>query len=516
MKLSRIFYLLAVMLVTGSLLYAGGARSGGTQSASGRQKLRVEIYDRGTAGLNLTNNLKTRFVQEKFGDPRNVDIEFVPVPRAQEIDMLNILMAANNAPDICFTYNTATVTNYVQEGGLLDLGPYLQTESGKKLTAYMTPAVLEYGVWNGIQYAIPAKRIEAAAICTYIRKDWLDKLGLKPPATFDEFYQTLIAFKTRDPGGLGNAVIPMALDGYEGKIYSMAQIILDAYTDPLTPEQLACYPYFYRPGIKEGMRYMNKLYNEGLISPNFALDKDYSQLIRDVTSGKVGAFIREPMGWPYGNNGNELENSVPGAVFIPIDPFPNKQGVRVKFGYDPIGMYNIIPKTSKAPHLAIDYLSWMSESDVLFFLQNGQQGIHYERLQDGIPTGVKTTSDLPNEHKVSGDMAIIVNGSDYGSEELNNKAILLSDPKFGQYRIDAAKIARTGMYLTPSIKTPIRSESELGATVRDKGNELYVRSIMCPPAQFDQIFDSFLKEYMDIGGKRIMDEKLAAWAKEHP
>jgi hypothetical protein len=92
----------------------------------------------------------------------------------------------------------------------------------------------------------------------------------------------------------------------------------------------------------------------------------------------------------------------------------------------------------------------------------------------------------------------------------------LSDPKFGQYRIEAARIARTGMYLTPPIKTPIRSESELGATVRDKGNELYVRSIMCPPAQFDQTFDSFLKEYMDIGGKRILDEKLAAWAQEHP
>jgi putative aldouronate transport system substrate-binding protein len=222
------------------------------------------------------------------------------------------------------------------------------------------------------------------------------------------------------------------------------------------------------------------------------------------------------MGWPYANNGNELEKSVPGAVFIPIDPFPNKQGVRVKFGYDHIGMYNIIPKTSRVPQLAIDYLSWMSEKDVLFFLQNGQEGIHYERLQDGIPVGVKQMADIPNEYKVSGDMAIIINGSDYGSEELNNKAILLSDPKFGQYRVDANKIAGTNMILTPSIKTPIRSESELGPTVRDKGNELYVRSIMCPPAQFDQTFDSFLKEYMDIGGKRIMDEKLAAWAKEHP
>ncbi|GHV86767.1 hypothetical protein AGMMS50255_0630 [Spirochaetia bacterium] len=511
----RNILLALVMLVSVSMLYAGGGKASDSGVASGRQKLRVEIFDRATTGLNLTDNIQTRYVQENFGNPRNVDVEYVPVPRAQEIDMLNILMAANNAPDIAFTYTTSVITNYVQNGGLTDLGPYLQTESGKKLAAYMTPAVLEYGIWNGVQLAIPAKRIEAAAIGTYIRKDWLDTLGLKAPTSLQEFYDTLVAFKQKDPGKLGNAAIPMALDGYEPKIYSMAETILESYQEPMTPEQLAAYPFFYRPGIKEGMRFLNKLYNEGLVSPNFALDKDYSQLTKDVVSGKVGALIREPMGWPYANNGLELAKSVPGAVFIPINPFKNKQGVTAKFGYDPIGQYNFIPKTSKVPQIAIDYLSWMSNKDVLFRLQNGIEGIHYEKLVEGIPSGSKAQADIPNESKRSTDMAIIVNGSDYGSQELNDKAILLGDAQFGQYRVQASAMGRDGMFLIPPIKTPIKAESDLGPTVRDKGNELYVRSIMCPPAQFDQVFDSFLKEYMDIGGKRILDEKAAAWAKEH-
>jgi hypothetical protein len=39
---------------------------------------------------------------------------------------------------------------------------------------------------------------------------------------------------------------------------------------------------------------------------------------------------------------------------------------------------------------------------------------------------------------------------------------------------------------------------------------------MAPAGQFDQIYDSYLREYMDIGGRRIMEEKMAAYAEEHP
>ena len=33
------------------------------------------------------------------------------------------------------------------------------------------------------------------ASCTFIRKDWLEKLNLPVPETTEEFYQTLKAFK---------------------------------------------------------------------------------------------------------------------------------------------------------------------------------------------------------------------------------------------------------------------------------------------------------------------------------
>jgi putative aldouronate transport system substrate-binding protein len=95
-------------------------------------------------------------------------------------------MAANQAPDISFTYNESLMYNYIKNGGLTDLGPILD-EHGKNLKAYLGETLLSYGNWGGVQYAIPAKRVLEACFGTFIRKDWLDKLNLPVPQTTTNF-----------------------------------------------------------------------------------------------------------------------------------------------------------------------------------------------------------------------------------------------------------------------------------------------------------------------------------------
>lgn len=97
-------------------------------SSKERVTLRVEVFDRGNSpeGMTVTNNLMTKYVQENFGDPNNIDVEFVAVPRSEEINNLNVLMAAGTAPDIIFTYNAGAVYSWAQQGGLMDLGACIQ------------------------------------------------------------------------------------------------------------------------------------------------------------------------------------------------------------------------------------------------------------------------------------------------------------------------------------------------------------------------------------------------------
>lgn len=93
-----------------------------------RVTLKVEVFDRGNspAPHTITNNYLTKLVQEKFGDPNNIDVEFVPIQRSEEVTKLNVLMASNtDVPDIVFTYDSSVFYRYAQQGGLTDVGEIL-------------------------------------------------------------------------------------------------------------------------------------------------------------------------------------------------------------------------------------------------------------------------------------------------------------------------------------------------------------------------------------------------------
>src|SRR5690606_24850929 len=124
-----------------------------------RITLKVELFDRNNTPAGeppITENFLANYIKESVANELNIDVEFVTVPRAEEVDKLNVLMASNTAPDIIFTYNKPTVENYVRSGGLTDLGPLID-EYGPNLKEVLAPS-LPYGIFEGKQYAIPALR----------------------------------------------------------------------------------------------------------------------------------------------------------------------------------------------------------------------------------------------------------------------------------------------------------------------------------------------------------------------
>lgn len=143
--------------------------------------LRVEMYDRSIAGFNVEDCWQLHYIQENFGDPNHIKVEWVPVSRWEEGTILNTLLAGSTAPDICMTYGGDLVQQYVDMGGLYPLDDLL-AKYGQDLTAFLGENVLQYGqydVGNGLeQYALPARRIIVATQVDYIRKDWLEKLNI--------------------------------------------------------------------------------------------------------------------------------------------------------------------------------------------------------------------------------------------------------------------------------------------------------------------------------------------------
>src|SRR6187431_3299175 len=99
--------LVAAALVAGCSSNNGGSAGEGTGTegntgTTGNNAapitLRVELFDRNNTPAGappITDNFMTQYVQENFGDPNNIKVEFVAVPRTQEVEKLNVLMAAN-------------------------------------------------------------------------------------------------------------------------------------------------------------------------------------------------------------------------------------------------------------------------------------------------------------------------------------------------------------------------------------------------------------------------------------
>lgn len=99
------------------------ANSGGSEQAG---SLKIEIFDRGNApaGLTASDNFLTNYVKENFGKTNNINVEFIPIPRSEEVTKLNVLMASGtDVPDIVFTYDSGTFNKYAEQGGLTDLTP---------------------------------------------------------------------------------------------------------------------------------------------------------------------------------------------------------------------------------------------------------------------------------------------------------------------------------------------------------------------------------------------------------
>jgi putative aldouronate transport system substrate-binding protein len=475
-----------------------------------RITLKVELFDRNNTPAGqppITDNFMTQYVQKNFGDPNNIDVEFVTVPRAEEVDKLNVLMASNSAPDIVFTYNKPTVQNYVKSGGLTDLGPIID-EHGPNLKKVLGPS-LPYGVFEGKQYVIPALRVIQSQTTTFIRKDWLDQLKLPVPQTTEQFVDTMRAFKEQDPGKTGGKVIPY---GYIDVFHMMPLVNSFWKWDEITDQELYAVPRWQQPGSKEGYRLLNQMYNEGLIDPDFALHDDFSQhFAQQVVNGIAGAATPNTNEPVYNGYYTNLKANNPDAVLEAIDPFSTPDGKHPKPIYEPIGAYLMIPAASKNAVAAVKYLNWMADPANILVLQNGEEGVSYKMSDEGLPV-LLDTPEAQNLLYNYYDYCIILNGKYVSTEDPNkNIAANAFDLNFKDFTVKSIQAGTNDGYTLPRVDIPVDAEIKYAKILEDFEKEMLAKIVTAKPEQFDKVFDDQVKEYMAMGGTAVMEGKMAAY-----
>jgi putative aldouronate transport system substrate-binding protein len=431
-------------------------------------------------------------------------------------------MVAGTPPDLCMTYGNDYITSWGDMGGIFDMGPYIDTLL-VDLKAFLGPDPALPGrdlirrnmnARTGEIFSIPGKRVSVARLNTFMRKDWLDKLGLPVPKTTDEFYETLLAFKEKDPGNVGkDRVIPYTMTRDARWV---AGSLLESFIDPNISVRdrwvnTIVDRYFLLPGYKEGMRLLNRMWNDKLIDPDFPLYSDEEPVRNLIKSGVVGAF---------GHNWDQifresdrllsdLQKNVPDAEWIALDCMTASDGITHKISYDPAGVNYFIPKASKNPEAVMRYLNWLAKFQNYNFIQIGPEGIVHT-LVDGVPKLNPSAPDgwIQNSAQTI-DYTPIMNGLFMRTEEESIKALTNAYPWPAEMVLEAYNVSIRNARPGPVIVTsePLRVAGPLNQTLVDKSETFVVKSIIAPIMNFNREWDSGIADWLASGAEAIRKER---------
>jgi putative aldouronate transport system substrate-binding protein len=522
MKKKGLFVFVAGLLVLA--LFIGCKKP--VPASAPAQEITVEVFDRGTDGgrSNAIKNNYTDWIEEKLLKDENIKISFVAIPRGEEVPGLNRMMAAGNAPDISYTYDQALIANYRDLGGLYnmannitrllpDLDKFLGEDPMLPGRRFVNRA--RDSATGGV-YAIPARRTNTARINTFIRKDWLDKLGLPLPQTTQQFYEAMVAFKQRDPGGIGrDRVIPMTSSNVNAR-WNFGNL-LDSFIDPNISTRdewinVVVDRHFLLPGFKDGVRFLNRMYNEDLIDKDYPLHQNDDAIFNLMKAGLVGS-LQHNYDMLYRDSPGvyrDLAANVPGATYVPIDPFHHSSGKTMKYAYDAAGIYFIIPSTAKFPEAAMRYVNWLTKVENNSFIQLGPEGVGYDMV-NGIPRVKPITGLWIQNSPQNIDYTISINGMELGDESKNMQYLVNSYNVDPQFIISAYELSMKNTRVLSVIPVTLTAAGPVQADLHTKGDRLLAESITCSPGQFDRIWDDGIRDWLASGAETVRAERTAKY-----
>ncbi|GBG08486.1 hypothetical protein PAT3040_03071 [Paenibacillus agaridevorans] len=477
--------------------------------------LEIPVYERAFEGWNVTDNYYTRWVQKEFGDKYNINVKYVPITRNNEVTDFEQLLAAQKAPDIIFHYDMPQALAYygedvMQELDWEEIANYAPTYWGN-----LSETIQQYGVVDGKNTFFFAARPDTDNYVSLIRKDWVEKVGMKVEdlTSLEKYNDMLVKWKEAGLGVLGGS---LTRNNYN---YSYA------FRDwPIDPKYRALYSDLAAADLttkdsEEWLRNLNYQFNNGLIDKEFYLRDDDNKIKSEFVAGRTGTY-----GLYLASNTDVFEATLknnPGAEFAVVPPFAGipEGGVPQARAYWPFGFimginYLSTPEERAAVWM---YLEWMSQPDNLFMFQNGVEGQNYTLDADGLPV---KTPDFKGESVLSQNnnkdyWALVTETPVYATPELTRKANLLNWAPVG-YEYLAEDLLRyrdeTAQYRTPDALFTVVLEkvNEYKADLNALFQELYLNIVLAPEAEFDAKYEAAKKRYLEAGYQEILDEKQKA------
>lgn len=316
------------------------------------------------SGETYEDNAYTRFLNRLL-NVQNVDV-FEESDSSYDTTV-SMAIASRDIPDVMVVSSLEDLRLLVENDMIEDLTEsfdHCMSDTIKEMYNTYESSMIDGVTFDGKIMAIPGTNIEDGPNMIWLRKDWMDKLGLEDPKTLEDVETIVDQFITMDPGnnGLGSTVGLVSSPEMSGECGYSSEYLLDIVfaTYGAFPKQ-----WIYdsqgnvgygsiQPEAKEALAHIHSMYQSGILDQDFLL-RTSGNTIDLIVDGQCGSFFG-----PWWAPNNPLMQSVdvnPEAVWMPYLIGTDEDGSTSYYSKNPTYKYVVVRKGFEHPEIACKIIS---------------------------------------------------------------------------------------------------------------------------------------------------------------
>ena len=338
-----------------------------------------------------TDNAYTRYIKSVI-NVQNVDA--FEANDSQYDTNVSMAISMGSLPDIMVVSSQDEVEQLVGAGLIEDLTESYNnciSDRIRKMYESYGDSLKDMVTYDGKIMALPETNITDGPNLVWLRKDWMDKLGLSEPHTIDDVVNIVKHFISEDPGNNGEDAsgkpntVGLAVDtDVTGECGYSSEFLLDII--------FACFGAYPKQWImnddgeivygsvtdeaKEALSYINSLYNQGVIDNDFLL-RTSTNICELIENGLCGSFFG-----PWWAPNNPLANAVSKNTDADWQPYliaTDSDGTTSYHSQNPCYKYVVVRKGYEHPEIAAKMISVMFDK-VRFDCTDSEEFKNYYQL----------------------------------------------------------------------------------------------------------------------------------------
>lgn len=363
---------------TGSTGSGSNDSSGSKDTPALEKKKELGVLSITFNGTPAADNEASLLALEEF---TGYDLKIEYLLNSNYEDQLNTRMAAGNLPAlVVLTGKTASVINNARAGAFWDITDHYKNYPN---LAEANDIVMNNISIDGKVYGIYRARPLGRNGISY-RKDWLENLGLEEPKTIDDLYNVLRAFTYDDPDQNGQKdTYGMTWSKWFGPLDQL-NVALGGHNKWGIGADGKLEPEFVTDEYMESMKFIKKLYEEGLINKDFAA-METSDWQTDFKNSKSGVYMDVSDQARRFQTFFKDEKGIEDNVWV-MGMVEGPKGIRVQPTSGHAGFVAITKSGAKTEADMLDALNFIDLTNTVEgqnLLNFGVEGVHYDLNDKG-------------------------------------------------------------------------------------------------------------------------------------